>query len=165
MSQHLDDATLTAAVAGLDLTPDERRHLADCVACRRAVDGLRRTIAARRSELEAGAPDWTAQRRAVLERLPQGRPAFRPRLSAPLLALAAAVLVGAIGLAVWQIGLQAPAAPPADAAELERVLAEADALLADDSIPGFEPIDPFGGPHEADGWSDDIGRELANGAS
>ncbi len=165
MSHHLDDATLAAAVAGLDPTPEQRRHLADCLACRRAVDELQRTIAGRRFALEAEAPDWDAQRRAILARLPQPRPAARPRSSAPLLALAATILVGAIGLGVWQFGLEAPAGPPADAAELERVLAEADALLADDSIPGFEPIDPFGEPRAADGWEDDMQRVLANGAS
>lgn len=165
MSHHLDDATLTAAAAGLDLAPEERRHLADCLACRLAVDGFRRTVAARRSVLEADGPDWDAQRHAILTRLPQTRRGDRPRSPAPLLALAAAVLVGVVGLAVWQVEIGAPAGPPADAAELERVLAEADALLADDSIPGFEPIDPFGAPRAADGWSDELQRELANGAS
>jgi hypothetical protein len=54
----------------------------------------------------------------------------------------AAVLLLAIGLrALW---VPAPAGEPAATTELpvEQILSEVDAMLADDSIPGLEIIDP-----------------------
>ena len=84
------------------------------------------------------------QRQEILLRLPSaptGQPARRRVWTRPLLAVAA-VLVAAIGLrALWT---PAPTADPVGDTELpvEQILAEVDAMLADDSIPGFEFIDP-----------------------
>ena len=75
--------------------------------------------------------------------------------SCPLLA-AAAVLLMAIGIRV----LWVPGTPPVPVADgeilVEEILAEVDAMLADDYLPGFESIDP--------GVSD-LESILENGAS
>jgi hypothetical protein len=104
---------------------------------------MRELVEARRSGLEAEAPDWERQRQKIMMRLPS-MPTARPRRgrlwARPLLAVAA-LLVVAIGLrALWA---PAPVADPGVVSELpvEQILAEVDAMLADDSIPGLELID------------------------
>jgi hypothetical protein len=70
-----------------------------------------------------------------------GRASRRRAWSRPLLAVAA-VILAAVGLrALWA---PAPALDPSISAEIpvEQILAEVDALLADETIPGFELIDP-----------------------
>ena len=142
MSMHLEEHEITSAVAGLELEPAAWEHLAACLSCRQRVASMRELIEARRLRLEAGAPDWERQRQEVLSRLPSALaagPERRRWWSRPLLAVAA-VLVAAIGLKVlWT----PPPNDPVAGSELpvEQILAEVDAMLADDSIPGFELID------------------------
>lgn len=140
--KHLNDEELSVAVAGLELGPEAEGHLAGCVSCRQEVDALRSAIGARRAALDSQAPDWKAQRQAVIERLADGpiipQKAAR-RWVRPILAMAA-TLVLAVGLGV----LLPPGGedlPPAQDLPIEDILAEVDALLADDSLPGFESID------------------------
>jgi anti-sigma factor RsiW len=142
MKSHLEEHEITAAVAGLEIEAMAEEHLGSCVSCRQQVSAMRSVIDARRRDLEAEAPDWERQRQEIMLRLP-GTPMARPRRrrwTRPLLAVAA-VLVAAIGLrALWA---PAPVVDPGVASELpvEQILAEVDAMLADDSIPGFELID------------------------
>jgi anti-sigma factor RsiW len=141
MKTHLDEQEMTTAVSGLELEPVAEEHLASCLSCRQQVSSMRELIDARRQGFEAEVPDWDQQRQEVLLRLSSastGGERHR-RWVRPLLALAA-ILVAAIGLRMlW--------APPlvdrATNAELpvEQILAEVDAVLADDSIPGFELIE------------------------
>ena len=143
MKTHLEENELTAVVAGLDLEAAAEEHLGSCVSCRRQVSAMRDVIDARRGDLEAEAPDWVRQRREIMSQLPPAptvRPMRRSPWTRPLLAIAA-VLVAAVGLrALWT---PAPTADPGVVSELpvEQILAEVDAMLADDSIPGFELID------------------------
>ena len=144
MKNHLEDRHITAAVAGLELEPDVERHLASCLSCRLQVVEMREQIDARRGEIEAGAPDWERQRREILLRLPEApvmASARRKRWVRPLLA-AAAVLLMVIGLRVlWVPGT--PVTPVVDGEiAVEEILAEVDAVLADEYLPGFESIDP-----------------------
>lgn len=144
MKTHLDENEISAAVAGLDLEVAAEEHLASCLTCRQQVSSMWELIDARRQGLESEVPDWERQRQEILLRLPSepsiGSPRHRLWIR-PLLAVAA-VLLAAIGLrTLWTT------APPAEvtaAAELpvEQILAEVDAVLADDSIPGFEVIEP-----------------------
>jgi len=142
MKTHLDDHEMTTAMSGLELEPAAEEHLASCLSCRQQVSSMRELIDARRQSLEAGVPNWDQQRQEVLLRLSSASTAgerYR-RWVRPLLAIAA-ILVAAIGLRV----LWTP--PPADRATnaeipVEQILAEVDAVLADDSIPGFELIEP-----------------------
>ena len=143
MKTHLEEHEIIAAVAGLELERAAEEHLASCVSCRRQVSSMLELVHARRKELEAEAPNWERQRHEIMLRLPSAPMARASRHSLwtrTLLAIAA-VLVVAVGLrALW-----APA-PPADPGVLtelpvEEILAEVDAMLADDSIPGFELID------------------------
>ena len=142
MKSHLEEHEITAAVAGLELEAAVEEHLGSCVSCRRQVSAMREVIDARLEDLEAEAPDWERQRQEIMLQLP-ATPMARPRRrlwTRPLLAVAA-VLVAAIGLrALWA---PAPVVDPGFVSELpvEQILAEVDAMLADDSIPGLEPLD------------------------
>jgi len=142
MKSHLEEHEITAAVAGLELEAAAEEHLGSCVSCRRQVFAMREVIDARLEDLEAEAPDWERQRQEIMLQLP-ATPMARPKRrlwTRPLLAVAA-VLVAAIGLrALWE---PAPVVDPGVVSELpvEQILAEVDAMLADDSIPGFELLD------------------------
>ena len=143
MKTHLEEHEITAAVAGLELEAAAEEHLGSCVSCRRQVTDMQGVIDARRGTLEAEAPDWERQRQEIMLQLPAtplARPLRRRSWTRPLLAVAA-VLLAAIGLrALWA---PAPVVDPGVISEVpvEQILAEVDAMLADDSIPGFELID------------------------
>ena len=157
MTRHLEDHEIDAAVAGIG--PDEavRDHLARCAECRRKVAAMEELIDARRAEIARQEPDWEAQREAVLARLPNAAvsaPVRRRWWLRPVSAVAAvAAMAVAVGLLVPRGG-ELPS-ELSDAA-VEEILAEMDALLEDDSIPGFELIDP--------GY-EDLESYLANGTS
>ena len=145
MTRHLDDRQITTAVAGLELERSSGEHLAGCLECRRRVASLSGLIDERRVVLTAVEPDRQAARAAVLARLAAeagvAAPPRRPRAWwRPVAAAAAAVLVAA---AAWLLAPDAPQ-PSTGRSDLsvEEILAEVDALLDDDSIPGFEVIDP-----------------------
>jgi anti-sigma factor RsiW len=157
MTQHLEDHEVDAAVAGLGLDKAARDHLDHCIECRRKVAAIEELIDARRGEMTGQEPDWEAQREAVLDRLPHAAPSAPvPRRGwwRPALAVAA-VTVMAVG-----VGLLSPRGVelPSDLSDaaVEEILAEVEAVLADDSIPGFELIDP--------GY-DDLESYLTNGTS
>jgi hypothetical protein len=144
MKKHLEEHEITAVVAGLELDAAAVEHLDSCVTCCRQVSAIRDAIEVRRAQLEAEAPDWERQRQEILLRLPpaeSSRSGQRRPWTAPLLAVAA-VLVAAVGLRV--LWAPAPPADPATVSELpvEQILADVDAVLEDDSIPGFELIEP-----------------------
>jgi len=150
---------ISAAVAGLDLEPAARTHLDDCVACRAAVADLEQLIDTRRAEMRAAEPDWGVQTQQIMDRLPatgaRNRRGPSPWMR-PVLALAAVLVMG-VGLGILRSNgpVERPVAEPT----VEEILAEMDELLSDDSIPGFEIIDP---------WIDDRAMELGfntNGAS
>jgi predicted anti-sigma-YlaC factor YlaD len=143
MKTHLEEHEITTAVAGLELEVAAEEHLGSCVSCRQQVSATRAVIDARLMDLVAEAPDWDRQRQEIMLQLPS-RPtvrSFRRRPWArPLLAIAA-VLVVAIGLRV--LWTPTPEADPGVVSDLpvEQILAEVDAMLADDSIPGLELLD------------------------
>jgi len=158
MNTHLEDDEITLAVAGLELAPAAEGHLSSCLSCRRRVEAVRELIDERRRLLAADAPDWQRQRQEILLRLPPAaldRPHRGRHWLRPLLA-AAAVLLVAIGVRI--LWAPAPPAPPPAAAELpvEEILAEVNAILDDESLPGFESIDP---------GVDDPGSLFENGES
>lgn len=139
MNTHLNDHEIAAAVAGLDLEPAAVAHLEACGSCRREVEAMQALLDRRRLELLGEAPDREAQRRQVVSRLAPPLP--KTNRLRPVLAAAAAVLVAlALSLA------RAPGPPTGTEAvsrlDVEDILAEVDAVLADDSLPGFEAIDP-----------------------
>jgi anti-sigma factor RsiW len=144
MKTHLEEHEITDAVAGLDLESAAAKHLGSCVSCRQQVSAMRNVIDSRRQRLDAEAPDWERQRQEIMLRLPLAstdRSRGRWLWARPLFAVAA-VLVAVIGLrALW---MPAPSVNSTAGADLpvEQILAEVDAVLADDSIPGFELIDP-----------------------
>ena len=143
MKSHLDEYQITVAVAGLELEAAAEEHLGSCVSCRRKVSETQDVIRARREDLKVEVPDWGRQRQEIMLQLPSTptvRPIPRRPWARPLLAIAA-VLVVAIGLrALWA---PTPVADPGIVSELpvEQILAEVDAMLADESIPGFEVLD------------------------
>ena len=138
MSHHLTDEQIAALVAGLELGDEALQHLDSCLGCRSAVSRMRGLIEMRQERLAAGEPDWEAQRASVLAGLDRHAAKRRPGWLAPALAAAAAVVM-AVAVAVV-MGPGGPSVPP-DEIALEAILAEAETLLADRSIPGFELID------------------------
>jgi len=141
MTNHLDDDQIAAVLAGLELEPDVRAHLEGCVACRRVLAGPEETVAARRRAMLDEMPDFEAQRRAIMAKI--GAPAVvGPRghgARHTLLALAAAAVV-AIGVAVLWPEDSGDRAHRGGDVPVATILEETEALLADDAIPGFEPI-------------------------
>ncbi len=155
--KHLDDEQISAAVAGLEPDAEERGHLQSCVECRRRVQAMQRLIDSRRLRLEDDEPDWAAQRQSVLGRLPRVAPApaavargwWRPAMAAAA-ALAVVAVVSLVGPRSTELSSDVAEIPVAE------ILAEVDALLEDDSIPGFEVIDP---------GLDGLEGAIANGSS
>ncbi len=142
MSNHLTREEIAAVVAGLDLEAPSREHLESCVACRAEAANLEELIRARRDGMLDHAPDWDDQMRRVMDRLPVPAVTGRRRPSRwlrPLLAAAAMATV-AVGLGILRT--DPPVEPVAGEPSVEEILAEMDELLSDDSIPGFEIIDP-----------------------
>jgi hypothetical protein len=142
MTNHLRPEDIEAAIAGLEIDDEAREHLESCVLCRTQVTELGDLIEARRAEMAAGEPDWELQAEEIMARLPvesragQGR---RPGWMRPVLAVAA-VVVMAVGIGVLR--WDGPVEPPTDEVAVDEILAEMDELLSDDTIPGFEIIDP-----------------------
>ncbi len=141
--RHLDNDELAAAIAGLELEAGVAEHLASCLSCRRQVEETRALFERRRQLLAEDEPDWQRQRREILRRLPTAAvvPIRRTaRWLRPALAAAAVVLV------VLGLGLLRRGAPhggeKAPEIAVEQILADVDAVLDDDAIPGFESIDP-----------------------
>jgi anti-sigma factor RsiW len=143
MNRHLEDHEIDRVLRGENLDDSTEKHLESCLSCRREVEQLGELVEARRDRLASEMPDWDHQRREVMARLPSAvaaRQKARPRWLRPLLAAAAGVLV-AVGLQTARAPAP-PEAPVENEIQVEQILAEVDALLADDSLPGFEPIDP-----------------------
>jgi len=152
MNRHLDDEQIAAAVAGDERSSDVGDHLGSCLECRQKVAALEELIRLRRRTLVADEPDWEAQREAVLGRLPQPQPVRGESSKSwlrPLMAAAAAMIVVAVVGLMMRPEQTEIASNGADIA-VEEILAEVDELLADDSIPGFEVIDP--GVEELEGY-------------
>lgn len=141
--KHLENEEIAAAVAGLELEVPAEEHLASCLSCRRQVSETRELIERRRQLLAEEEPEWERQRSEVLLRLPM-TPAVASRRNSrwlrPVLAVAAVLLL------VVGLGLLRRAAPErgteGSGLAVEKILADVDAVLDDDSIPGFESIDP-----------------------
>ena len=156
MNTHLTTEELAAVIAGLEIDHDRRQHFDGCVVCRAEAAGMDELIEARRGEILADEPDWEDSAAIVMDRLAEsGAPvaARRPRWLRPVLAMAA-MLVLAVGVGVMLPG--GAVDPVGDDLAVEEILAEMDALLADDSIPGFEVIDP---------WVGELETDIENGAS
>jgi len=158
MTGHLDEREISAAVAGLELAGGSARHLESCLECRRRVAEVTALIGRRRAEQASGEPDWEAARAQILDRLPalaSGRSASRRLGWWRPLAAAAAVVAAAV--AVRLLAPERAAVDPASSEiPVEEILAEVDAVLEDDSIPGFELIDP---------GLETLSRVAANGSS
>lgn len=153
MMSHLTSEEISAAVAGLDLEPAAKEHFGSCVVCRAEAAEFERLVDLRRHELLAGEPDCSLQAQRIMARLPAtaARNSRRPSpWMRPVLALAA-VLVVAVGLAILRSN--GPVERPVVEPTVEEILAEMDELLSDDSIPGFEIIDP---------WIDDRAMDFGN---
>jgi len=146
MTKHLDDRQLSAALASAALDHNARDHLGSCLACRRRLEIFRDTVAARRRGMMATAPDFEEQKQSILTRvaLPAAAPAgLRKRWVRSLLAAAAtALLVAGAGL-LYHHTSQTTLNLPRPDLPIEDILAETEALLADDSIPGFDILDEY----------------------
>ncbi len=137
MSRHLDDEQISAVLIGV---ADEatREHLAGCLGCRRRVEPFAALLGERRRRLLDGAPRWEEQRRQVLDRVVGGEVVPLKRRPLRVLAVAAAAAVIALGLALVQLG---GGRTGGTELPVEQILAEVDATLASDSLPGFERLE------------------------
>lgn len=140
--RHMTDDEIALAVAGLELDGEIQRHLDACLGCRRRIEALKAPIVARHAEMLGEAPEWEAQREQILSRLDEPAATIvrlHRRHWARALLAAAAVLIAAFGL--WlHAGRRSPATPRTDA-QVERVLDQVNATLANDTVPGFEALD------------------------
>lgn len=142
MTNHLNDDQIAAVLAGLEVEPDVRVHLDGCVACRRLIADFEESVAAQRYALLDDAPDFEAQRQAILASIGHTPAVVAPRRRGTrhtLLALAAAVVV-ALGVAALWPERSGDRASGGNDVPVATILEETEALLADDAIPGFEPI-------------------------
>jgi hypothetical protein len=143
---HLDDAAFERLLVGRPVSLEDRQHLDHCLACRRELEVVRHALSEEREELVHDKPDWNAQRRAILDRIPASSviPMPRPPRRARHLMAAAATLLVALGVG-WLVRPGGEIAPQsaAEPVPVEEILATTDTLLADDDIPGFGLIDPF----------------------
>jgi len=142
MNTHLTDEDFAAAVAGHGVSSQASEHLSSCVSCRQQVAEMQRSIAGRRQAMEAEFPGWQHQRQNVMARLADASQTDRPtarRWLRPVLAAAAALVV-AVGIRL-AMPPEHTAPPVTNNLPIEQILAEVDAMLADDSLPGFESID------------------------
>ncbi len=150
MTSHLTSEKISAAVAGLELEAGAREHLERCVVCRAEAAELEQLIDSRREDLLVDEPDWEVQAQQIMDRVPAaaaGEGRQRLLWLRPVLALAA-VLVMAVGLGILRS--DGPVETPAAEPTVEEILAEMDELLSNDSIPGFEIIDPWSDDHAID---------------
>ena len=150
MNRHLNDEDLAAAVAGIEVGADVTDHLASCLHCRASVTEMRDLLASRRAQLVSPEPDWQVQQEQILERVAEvgARPPGAPRRwRAAVLAAAAAVLL-AVGIASLTPSPERSLGAGAHDLQVEQVLAEVDALLADEAIPGLWPADPLSDTEE-----------------
>ena len=156
MTTHLNPDQIDAAIAGLEIDDEGLKHLESCAQCRTEVAEFGRLIESRRGELAADEPDWALQAEEIMDRLPIEAAASRrarSRWRRPVLAVAATVIIAVgIGVLRWDRTVEPPVAEVA----VDEILAEMDELLSDDTIPGFEIIDPE---------TDDLESYFDNGAS
>jgi anti-sigma factor RsiW len=139
MSEHLNEEQMAAAVAELPLEEAAQEHLANCVSCKGQLTEMRQLIEERRLEMAAGSPNWETLQERVFARIGEtAAPRPRRRWLRGALAAAAAIAI-AVGVGL----LQRPGeVEPESEIAIEEILAEAEELLGNDSIPGFELIDP-----------------------
>jgi len=144
MTRHLNDQELASASAGIPLEPRQQAHLEGCVSCRRSVDFFLDQVDERRRSINLEAPDWDAQTKRILDKLPPAQVTpinIRRRWLSPLLAAAATItIVVGTGLIVQKNG-PASVSSPRPEIEIEEILAQAESLLADEGIPGFDVFD------------------------
>ncbi len=140
MNRHLDEETLTALVAELDVGDEEREHLQGCVFCRRRIDKIRGPLESRRREIEAEAPDWDEHKGRIMADVlaatgRQLRPPAKLWMRSALALAACVVIAVTVG-----IFTQENPAITQDEIPIEQILAEVDDLLAGDDLPGFEAL-------------------------
>lgn len=143
MNRHLNDSELAFAAAGFDLEPGPTAHLEACISCRRSVDLFLNRVDERRRAIEEEAPNWDEQLDQILGGLSihSTKPAEKVRRwLGPLLATAATVII-AIGTGlIVQERDPVPVPTPRPDIKIEEILAQTDALLSEEGIPGFEII-------------------------
>ncbi len=150
MTIHLKPEEIEAVIAGLEIEDEARKHFESCVLCRTEAAEFKELIEVRRAEMATREPDWTLQAEEIMGRIPvRAATVIRPRSGwmRPILALAA-VMVIAVGIGILR--MDAPPETPVDDLAVEEILAEMDELLSNDSIPGFEIIDPWSDDHAMD---------------
>jgi len=148
MKRHLDEKQLTGILMGEVMPTPIQDHIESCLSCRRKLDGLRNAVEAVRRDQESEMPDWDLQRQIILEGL-ENRQATNGtgelhrlrRLRRFILPLAAGVFLALGGITLRQARVSPAVPTPRPALPIEEILTQADALLSDDSIPGFEGLD------------------------
>jgi hypothetical protein len=143
MNGHLKQHEIDAVLAGSEIPAAATAHLESCLVCRRAIAEFEELVAERKRALMQDAPDWDRQRERILERVaaPHAVAVLRPRRRARVWIAAAAAVVLGVGIAAMRF-VSAPVPEPQEI-PVEQILAEADALLDGNAVPGYELIDPF----------------------
>lgn len=141
MTTHLDDWQLSAFLASAELDRTMSEHLGSCMVCRRRLETFRQAVGEHRLALAEEAPDWQEQKQAILVRLDttnRSASGRRPRRWLRPVLAAAATVVCVLGAALLQkTGDSTLVATPRPELPIEEIFAQTEALLADDTIPGF----------------------------
>ncbi len=147
MNKHWTDQDLDLFLSGEELAGERMEHLQNCLSCRRRIDTFRRLVHDAAAELESELPEPEEQVDAILQRIASEGPR-RARLGHSRLVLRRSLLMAAATLLIVLGGLslrpggRAKLSPtPRPELQIEEILSTADALLADNSIPGFEGLD------------------------
>jgi len=149
MNRHLESKEVDALICGEELDQERMEHLRNCLSCRKQIESFREIVDAAALEIEAEMPEIDTQVEAVLGRLaavegvkePVSRAVSRQGLRRALL-LAAATLLLILGGLKLRPGAGIAVQPtPRPGLKIEEILSTTDALLADNSIPGFESLD------------------------
>jgi len=149
MNRHLESNEVDALICGEELDQARMEHLRNCISCRKEIESFRAIVDTAAVEMEAGMPEIETQIEAVLRRIapiedaeePAARSLSRKGIRRALL-LAAATLLLVLGGLRLRPGVRIAAQPtPLPGLKIEEILSTTDALLADNSIPGFESLD------------------------
>jgi len=150
MNTHWTDDDFDAFFCGDEIGPERLAHLKECLSCRKRVDDFSALVEGASRQIEAEMPEAGEQLESILVGIASlsttqnhGRGRKWRALSGvqrSLLMAAATLLLILGGLSLRPAGRTRLAPTPRPDLQVEEILSTANALLADNSIPGFDGL-------------------------